>query len=103
MDSLHEKLRFARKQAGLSLPQAARLLDVRRHDLKRIEEGLQDLKEDSLGPFVETYQVSRDWLLGHTIDDEKLDQEVQLAAREIAEVRPEDHDKVLIFLKTVQR
>lgn len=58
------RLRFARQQAGLSLSQAAKLLDTTPAELDRKEKGILFLPDSflELAQFATVYDVSEKWL-----------------------------------------
>ena len=103
MSDIHERLRLAREQAGLSQGQVARKLDMSRPTISEIEAGRRRVTTDELVVFSKLYEVSVDWLLSERGDAPEEDAKVQLAARGLATLRPDDLDKVLRVLKTIRR
>ncbi len=103
MSEVHERLRLAREQAGLSQGQVARKLDMSRPTISEIEAGRRRVTSDELVVFSKLYDVSIEWLLSERGDAPEEDAKVQLAARGLASLRPDDLDKVLRVLKTMRR
>lgn len=101
MSRVANRLRLARKQAGLSQGQVARLLKMHRPTISEIEAGRRRVSADELTLFAHTYEVSISWLAGSEPDTNELDDRVQLAARELAKLKPEDLSKVLNLLATM--
>ena len=98
-----QRLRLAREQAGLSQGQVARALNIRRPAISEIESGKRRVSAAELGALSELYGVSMAWLCGQTTDGERdLDERVQLAARELANLRSEDLDSILRLLATLR-
>ena len=58
-----ERLREARKAAGLSQGQVARLLQMHRPTISEIEAGNRRVAADELRKLAETYDVTASWLL----------------------------------------
>ena len=63
-ETISDRLRYAREQAGLSQGQAARLLHCFPQKLICLELGKQQLTVHELKEFAELYHVSAAWLLG---------------------------------------
>ena len=102
MSGIAERLRLAREQAGLSQGQVARLLGKHRPTISEIEAGRRRVSAEEVGVFADIYEVSATWLLGRKGDSTGLDDRVQLAARELAKLRPDDLDRVLSLLGTMR-
>lgn len=103
MAQVHERLRLAREHAGLSQGQVARKLDMHRPTISEIEAGRRRVTADELREFSRLYDVSVDWLVSEHEDSADEDAKVQLAARGLATLRPDDLDKVLRLLRMVRR
>jgi len=91
-----KRLQEARKLAGLSQAQVAVLLDIPRPSVSEFESGNRRVSADELKLLCETYEVNLDWVLGR--EAERLspgDDRLQLAARELAKLQPEEIDKLL--------
>lgn len=95
------RLRAAREQAGLSQGQAARLMDMQRPTVSEIEAGRRRVAAEELSTFARIYGVSVSWLANEKPD--VADPAVELAARELAKLRPQDFDNVLKLLRTLRK
>ena len=86
-----KRLREARKMAGLSQGQAAKLLGFDRPTISTIEAGDRSVKAKELQMFSELYEVGYDWILGqwHECD---LPQEMVLLVEKLP---PVDRRKLL--------
>jgi transcriptional regulator with XRE-family HTH domain len=103
MNSVAERLRLAREQAGLSQGQVARILKLHRPTISEIEAGRRRVAAEELAVFSRIYEVSVAWLTGSEGIDDEVDDRVRLAARELAKLKPEDLDTVLRLLSTMRR
>jgi transcriptional regulator with XRE-family HTH domain len=99
-----QRLRAAREHAGLSQGQVARLLQLHRPSVSELEAGRRSVSAEELTELARIYDVSVTWLLGEDFEDhEQRDPRVELAAREIQKLRPEDLDRLLALLSTLRR
>ena len=97
------RLREARKMAGLSQAQVAKLLNLHRPSITELEAGNRKVSADELSKLAEIYDVSPSWVLGEGA--EKLDihdDKVKLAARELQKLKPEDLDRLLTILASMR-
>lgn len=97
------RLKEARKMAGLSQGQVAKLLGMHRPTVSEIEAGKRKVSAEELARFGDVYDVTVSWLLGETavqleVDDPRL----QLAARELSKLKPDDLDKLLRLLASMR-
>ena len=95
------RLRAAREQAGLSQGQAAKLMQMLRPTVSEIEAGRRRVAAEELAGFAKHYGVSISWLTNEKPD--VPDPAVELAARELAKLKPEDFDNVLRLLRTLRK
>lgn len=111
MTDLHEskratiaaRLREARKAAGLSQGQVAKLLQMHRPTISEIEAGNRRVSAEELAKFAETYDVTVAWLLAETAEQlETDDPRLQLAARELSKLKPDDLDRLLRLLASMR-
>jgi transcriptional regulator with XRE-family HTH domain len=101
--ALAERLREARKAAGLSQGQVAKLLQMHRPTVSEIEAGNRRVSAEELVKFGETYDVTVSWLLGETAEQlEVSDPRLQLAARELSKLKPDDLDRLLRLLASMR-
>tara|TARA_R100000322_G_scaffold136685_1_gene92536 strand:+ start:466 stop:822 length:357 start_codon:yes stop_codon:yes gene_type:complete len=97
------RIRQARTLAGLSQGQVAKLMGLHRPSISEIEAGNRKVSTDELTKLADIFDVSTTWLLGEA--DGKLeanDPRLQLAARELAKISPEDLDKLLTLLAAMR-
>jgi transcriptional regulator with XRE-family HTH domain len=102
-EAIGSRLKEGRKLAGLSQGQAARLLDMHRPTISEIEAGNRRVSGEELSRFAKLYDVSVAFLTGDspetmTTDDPKL----QLAARELQKLKPQEVDKLLRLLAVMR-
>jgi transcriptional regulator with XRE-family HTH domain len=102
MNTVAERLRLAREQAGLSQGQVARMLKMHRPTISEIEAGRRRIVAEELAEFSRIYEVSVAWLTGSESGNDNLDDRVMLAARELAKLKPDDLDKVLRLLASMR-
>jgi transcriptional regulator with XRE-family HTH domain len=98
-----ERIREARKLAGLSQGQVAKLMDLHRPTISEIEAGNRHVRSEELSLFAELFDVSVSWLLGKGVDTlDENDPKVQLAARELRKLAPKDLDRLLTLLAVMR-
>ncbi len=97
---LAERLQKARKLAGLSQAQAARLMKLHRPTISEIEAGRRRVRADELACFADLYGVSTGWLTAEDDDDLRL--EAVVAARELQKMSREDLDALIQIIKAIQ-
>ena len=90
---------MAREHAGLSQGQVARLFDYHRPTISEIEAGRRRVSGDELTRFAEIYEVSIEWI---TDSEQRIDPRVQLAARELSKLKPDDLDRVLRVIASLR-
>ena len=101
--AIAERMREARKAAGLSQGQVAKLLQMHRPTVSEIEAGNRRVSAEELVKFAETYDVTVSWLLGETAEQlEMNDPRLQLAARELSKLKPDDLDRLLRLLASMR-
>jgi len=96
--AIAQRLRAAREQAGLTQGQIAKLLNMHRPTVSEIEAGRRRVSADELAMFARHYGVRPEWLLG---EDEAVDLELRLAARQFEKLTPEDRQRVFEFLRSL--
>ena len=98
-----ERLKEARKLAGLSQGRVAKILGLHRPSVSEMEAGNRRVSADELARLAEMYDVSVAWLLGEapeTIDTQ--DPRLELAARELTKLKPDDLDRLLKLLAAMR-
>lgn len=98
-----ERLALARKQAGLSQGQVAKIMGLHRPTISEIEAGRRNVVGVEFAKFAEIYGVGTDWLAGSGAEqDDANNDRILLAARELAKLNPDDLTKVLGLLKALR-
>ena len=102
--AIGKRLRLAREQAGLSQGQIAKMLGLHRPSISEMEAGRRKVSAEELARIAEIYGVSTAWLLNEETEMDTLDQKrIELAARGLAQMRPEDLDRLLSILQTLRK
>jgi len=97
------RLSLARQQAGLSQAQAAKLLGFSRPTITEIEAGRRRVAVEELVSFSDIYDVSIEWLSGRDAEHaDTVRDRLQLAARNMARMKPEDLDRVIALLTSLK-
>ena len=98
------RVRMARKHAGLSQAQVAKLLGLHRPAVSEIEAGRRRLSADEAARLAEALDVEVAWLLGETQEKaEETDPRIGLAARELGKLKSEDLDRLLTVLQSFRK
>jgi transcriptional regulator with XRE-family HTH domain len=98
-----ERLKEARKLAGLSQGHVARLLGLHRPSVSEIEAGNRRVSADELSKLAVLYDVSVAWLLREAPDSvDAEDPRLELAARELSKLKPEDLQRLLKLLAVMR-
>lgn len=97
------RIREARNMAGLSQAQIAKMLGLHRPSISEIEAGNRNVSAEEISRLAEIYDVSVSWLLGEGAEKIDLhDDRLQLAARELEKLKPEDLDRLLKILASMR-
>lgn len=98
------KLREARKLAGLSQGKVAEMLGMHRPTVTEIEKGNRKVSAEELAKFAEIYDVSVTWLINDSHEELAAnDPRLELAARELSKLKPQDIDRVLRLLAAMRQ
>ncbi len=98
-----ERLREARKLAGLSQGQVAKMLGLHRPSVSEIEAGNRRISADELARLAEIYDVSVAWLVGEAPETmDAQDPRLELAARELSKLKPDDLERLLKLLAAMR-
>lgn len=98
------RLRWAREQSGLSQGQVAKLLELHRPTISQIEAGERAVKAEEITKFADLYDVEDEWILrGDEALGRNADPRIELAARELSKLSPEDLETILRLVKTLKR
>ncbi|MEM7537469.1 MAG: helix-turn-helix transcriptional regulator [Chloroflexota bacterium] len=97
------RLKAAREHAGLSQGQVAKLLEIRRPSISEMETGKRKVSGQELARLAEIYDVRISFLVGEDSEADSVEQiRYELAARELANLKSEDLDRVMQLLATLR-
>lgn len=97
------RIREARKMAGLSQAQVAKMLSLHRPSVSEIEAGNRSVSAEEMAKLAEIFDVSMSWLIGEGAEKVDIrDNKLQLAARELQKLKPEDLDRLLTILASMR-
>jgi transcriptional regulator with XRE-family HTH domain len=103
-EAMAARLGLARKQAGLSQGQVAKMLGLHRPSISEVEAGRRNVSASELVRLAEIYDVSVNWLACTDADDVDVSRDrIHLAARELSKLRQEDLDRVLDLLSAMRK
>lgn len=94
------RVREARKMAGLSQGQLAKLLNLHRPSVSEIEAGNRNVTADELAQIAKICEVSVSWLLDQPRGERE--DKLKLAARELSKLKPEDLDRLMTLLSSLR-
>ena len=98
-----ERLREARKLAGLSQVQVAKILGLHRPSVSAMEAANRRVSAEELARLAEVYDVSVAWLLGEATETLDVhDPRLELAARELSKLKPDDLETLLKLLAAMR-
>ena len=98
-----KRLKEARNLAGLSQGHVAKMLGLHRPSVSEMEAGNRRVSADELARLAEIYDVSVAWLLGETPEAlDAQDPRLELAARELSKLKPEDLENLLRLLAAMR-
>src|SRR3546814_20705092 len=97
------RLRAAREAAGLSQGQVAKLMNMHRPTISEMEAGNRRITADELSRLADLYDTKLTWLLGDAPERAATDDPtLQLAARELSKLKPDDLDRPLKPIPALQ-
>ena len=103
-ECIASRLRDARESSGLSQNQVANILNLKRPAISEIEAGRRKVTAEELIKFSEIYKVDLSWLACKESDKrEQVEDKLQMAARELSDIKEEDLDKVIKILTAFKR
>lgn len=102
-EAIAERLRVARDQAGLTQAQASKKMNMHRPTVSEIEAGRRRVTADEVAAFARLYGVSVNWLVAGAAQGPAVDPRVDLAARELARLKPDDLNRLLDLLASLRR
>ena len=98
-----ERLKEARKLAGVSQGHVAKILGLHRPSISEIEAGNRRVSADELARLAKIYDVGVAWLLGEAPDTlDAQDPRLELAARELTKLKPDDLSRLLKLLAAMR-
>jgi transcriptional regulator with XRE-family HTH domain len=98
-----DRLKEARKLSGLSQGHVAKMLGLHRPSVSEMEAGNRRVSADELARLAEIYDVSVTWLLGETPETiDAQDPRLELAARELSKLKPDDLERLLKLLAAMR-
>ncbi len=102
--SMAARIKEARKLAGLSQGQVAQMLGLHRPSVSEMEAGNRRVSSEELARLAEIFDVSASWLLGEAPDTlQANDPKLELAARELGKLKPDDLDRLLKLFAAMRR
>jgi transcriptional regulator with XRE-family HTH domain len=97
------RVREARRMAGLSQGQVAKLLGLQRPSVTEIEAGNRAVSAEELAKMAEVFEVGVSWLLGDGAERvDAQDDRLQLAARELKKLKPKDLERLMAILASLR-
>jgi len=93
------RLRSAREMAGLSQGQAEKMLGMHRPTISEIEAGRRNVKSDELPQLTNLYGIEISWITEGKVNEDKIDQSILAAARELSSMKDED---IQILINTIK-
>jgi transcriptional regulator with XRE-family HTH domain len=102
-DGIGARIRMAREMAGLSQGQVAKLMGLHRPSITEMEAGNRRVSAEELEELAGHFDVSTSWLLGQDEGSGPDSAKIQLAARELRKLKPEDLDRLMKLLATIRQ
>lgn len=104
MPKIAHRLRIAREMAGLSQGQVAKILGLKRPSVSEIEAGRRKVSAEELAKLSEIYAVDISWLIAsEQEEDDENKIRLELAARELSKLKPEDVNRLLKLLSALRQ
>jgi transcriptional regulator with XRE-family HTH domain len=101
--TIASRLRLAREMAGLSQSQVANMLGLSRPSVSEIEAGRRRVAAEELAQLAGIYGVDVRWISDAPREGAASGQDrIELAARELAKLKPEDLERVLSLLQALK-
>ena len=98
-----ERLKEARKLAGISQGNVAKFLGLHRPAISEIEAGNRRVSAEELARLAKIYDVGVPWLLGEVPDTlDAQDPRLELAARELSKLKLDDLNRLLRLLASMR-
>lgn len=97
------RLREARELAGLSQGQAAKRLGLHRPTISEIEAGRRNVRSEELVEFSKLYGVEVSWITSGEVGQEKIDQSILAAARELSSMSDKDIETLINTIRMIKK
>ncbi|MEO9594533.1 helix-turn-helix domain-containing protein [Rhodopirellula bahusiensis] len=101
LQTLADRLRWARTQSGLSQAQVAEKFGWHRPTVSQIEAGQRQVKSQELDAFAKLYDVKLQWLADGD-DGIESNPQIEVAARELAKLSEKDLGTLLRVIKVLR-
>jgi transcriptional regulator with XRE-family HTH domain len=99
-----ERFREGRRLSGLSQSQLAKLMGWHRPTVSQIETGDRNLSSSEAADVARHFDVELSWLLAEEDGSDSLNAaRLQLAARELNKLKPEELDRLLALVASMRR
>ncbi len=103
-EAIARRLRVAREQAGLSQGQVAKLMGWHRPTVSQIEAVQRRVSAEELSTLARLYRVTVSWLTkSGDPDQDSVDPQLELAAKELHRLKPDDLQRVIKLLSALQK
>lgn len=102
-EQIAERLKEARGLSGLSQENAAKILQIQRPAISEIESGKRKVSAEEIIQFAKLYKVSTSWLLLKEENENILDEQTKIAARELGKMNESDRKKLLEILRILPK
>ncbi|TVZ39760.1 helix-turn-helix protein [Alteromonadaceae bacterium 2753L.S.0a.02] len=96
------RLRESRELAGLSQGQAAKKLGLHRPTISEIEAGRRNVRPEELVEFSKLYGVELNWITTGEVGQEKVDQSILAAARELSSMSDKDIETLINTIRMIK-
>ncbi|MEW8051118.1 MAG: helix-turn-helix transcriptional regulator [Candidatus Thiodiazotropha sp.] len=101
-EDIANRLRSAREMAGLSQGQAAKKLGMHRPTISEIEAGRRNVKSNEVVEFANLYGIEVSWITEGIVSEDKIDQSILAAARELSAMKDEDIETLINTIKMIK-
>src|SRR5438105_800067 len=102
-ETVGQRLRWAREQAGLSQGQVAKMLDYHRPTISQIEADQRKVRPDEIVGLANMYGVEEAWILkGDSAVEENENPRLALIARELRKLKNEDLEALLRVIRIMK-
>jgi len=102
-EKIATRVRLAREMAGLSQAQVAKFIEIPRPSVTEIESGKRRVSADELTQLAKLFDVSVGWLVDENPESvDSSDPRIQLAARELNQMKPDDLDRLLKLISAIK-